>query len=270
MAVRKKTRLNKIDKGFNMERLKGKVAIVTGASSGIGEGTAELFAKEGATVVLTARRVDRLNALAEKINKAGSQALVVPGDVTKVADVKNVIEQTIKTFGKIDILVNNAGISDRHTPVLKLSDEFWDEVITTDLTSVFHFCREALTYMVKAKEGVIVNVSSIGGVYGNAGVSYSAAKAGVIALTQNIGIQYAGTKIRCNTVCPGPTPTELNTPEQLAKFDQEFMAICARHTDHSVGDSEVIDQANAILFLASDESRCITGQSLVIDRGMCL
>ncbi len=253
-----------------MDRLKGKVAVITGASSGIGKGTAELFAKEGAAVVLTARRVDRLQALAEKIRGAGGNALVVPGDVTSVADVKNVIEQTIKTFGKMDILVNNAGIGDRHTASIRVTDQFWDQVIATDLTGVFYFCREALEHMVQAKEGVIVNVSSIGGVYGNAGASYSAAKAGVIGLTKNIAIQYAGTKIRCNAVCPGPTPTELNTPEQLAKFDQEFMEICERHTDHSVGDSEVIDQANAILFLASDESRCITGQSLVVDRGMCL
>jgi NAD(P)-dependent dehydrogenase (short-subunit alcohol dehydrogenase family) len=253
-----------------MDKLEGKIAVVTGASSGIGKGTAELFAREGAAVVLTARRVDRLNALAEEIEIAGGKALVVPGDVTKLADVENVIEQTIKTFGKIDILVNNAGISDRHTATIRLTDQFWDQVIATDLTSIFYFCREALKYMVQAEEGVIVNVSSIGGVYGNAGVSYSAAKAGVIGLTKNIAIQYAGTKIRCNAVCPGPTPTELNTPEQLAKFDQEFMAICERHTDHSVGDSEVIDQAYAILFLASDESRYITGQSLVVDRGMCL
>jgi NAD(P)-dependent dehydrogenase (short-subunit alcohol dehydrogenase family) len=170
----------------------------------------------------------------------------------------------------MDILVNNAGISDRHTPTIRQTDPLWDQVIGTDLTSVFYFCREALKYMVQAKEGVIVNLSFIGGVYGNSGASYSAAKAGVIGLTKNIAVQYAGTKIRCNAVCPGPTPTELNTPEQLAKFDQEFMAICARHTDHSVGDSEVIDQANAILFLASGESRCITGQSLTVDRGMCL
>jgi NAD(P)-dependent dehydrogenase (short-subunit alcohol dehydrogenase family) len=253
-----------------LDRLKGKVAVITGASAGIGQGTAELFAKEGAAVVMTARRVDRLNALAEKIEKAGGRALAVPGDATNLAEVKNVIKQTIKTFGKIDILVNNAGISDRHTATIRVTDRFWNQVIETDLTSVFYFCREALKYMVQAGEGVIVNVSSIGGVHGNAGASYSAAKAGVIGLTKNIAIQYAGTGIRCNAVCPGPTPTELNTPEQLANFDQEFMAICERHTDHSVGDSEVIDQANAILFLANDESRYITGQSLVVDRGMCL
>jgi NAD(P)-dependent dehydrogenase (short-subunit alcohol dehydrogenase family) len=253
-----------------MERLKGKVAVITGASTGIGECTAELFVKEGAAVVLVARRKEKLKAVAERINKAGGHALAVPGDVKSVADVKNVFEQTIKAFGKVDILVNNAGISDLHTPTIKVTDELWKDVIDTDLTGVFYFCREALKYMTKAKSGVIVNVSSICGIYGNAGVPYSAAKAGVNGLTRNIAIQYSGTNIRCNAVCPGPTPTELNTPEQLAKFDQEFMEICDRHSDNSVGKSEVIDQANAILFLASDEARYITGQLLVVDRGMCL
>jgi NAD(P)-dependent dehydrogenase (short-subunit alcohol dehydrogenase family) len=253
-----------------MERLKGKVAVITGANAGIGESTAELFAKEGAAVVLVARRKEKLKAVAERIKKAGGQALAVHGDVKSVADVKNVLEQTIKAFGKVDILVNNAGISDLHTPTIKVTDELWKDVIDTDLTGVFYFCREALKYMTKAKSGVIVNVSSICGIYGNAGVPYSAAKAGVNGLTRNIAIQYSGTNIRCNAVCPGPTPTELNTPEQLAKFDAEFMEICERHADHSVGKSEAIDQANAILFLASDEARYITGQLLVVDRGMCL
>jgi NAD(P)-dependent dehydrogenase (short-subunit alcohol dehydrogenase family) len=253
-----------------MDKLKGKVAVITGANAGIGEGTAELFAKEGAVVVLVARRKGKLKAVEERIKKAGGQALAIPGDVRSVADCKNVFEQTIKTFGKVDILVNNAGIADRNTPAIRVTNELWKDVIDTDLTGVFFFCREALKYMSKAKSGIIVNVSSIGGIYGNTGAPYSAAKAGVNGLTRNIAIQYAGTNIRCNAVCPGPTPTELNTPEQLAQFDPEFMAICERHTDHSVGESEVIDQANAILFLASDEARYITGQLLVVDRGMCL
>ena len=253
-----------------MERLKGKVAVITGASGGIGGSAAELFAREGAAVVLTARRVDKLKALEKKIKKAGGKAISVPANVRSVTDVKNVFDQAIKTFGKVNILVNNAGISDRHTPAIRTTDQLWDDVIGIDLTGVFYFCREALKHMVKAKAGAIVNVSSIGGVYGNAGVPYSAAKAGVNGLTRNIAIQYSGTGIRCNAVCPGPTPTALNTPEQLATFDKEFMEICERHTDHTVGESEVIDQANAILFLASDEARYITGQLLVVDRGMCL
>jgi NAD(P)-dependent dehydrogenase (short-subunit alcohol dehydrogenase family) len=253
-----------------MGRLDGKVAVITGASAGIGACTAELFAREGATVVLTARRLDRIEALATKITRAGGRALAVPGDVRVSADVKNVVDQAIAAFGGIDVLVGNAGIVDRHTATIRVTDELWNDVIATNLTGVFYYCREVLRHMVETGSGSIVNVSSIGGRYANGGAAYSAAKAGVEALTRNIALQYAGSGIRCNAVCPGPTPTELNTPEKLATFDHEFMKICARHTDLSVGESEVIDQANAILFLASDESRYITGQMLVVDRGMCL
>jgi NAD(P)-dependent dehydrogenase (short-subunit alcohol dehydrogenase family) len=253
-----------------MERLAGKVAVVTGASGGIGESTAELFAREGAAVVLTARRLDRLKELEARITSAGGRALAVAGDVTSSADARDVVARAIAAFGKIDVLVCNAGISDKHRAAIRVTDEFWHEVVATNLTGVFYYCREALKEMVKVGSGSIVNVSSIGGKYSNAGMAYSAAKAGVESLTRNIALQYAGTAIRCNAVCPGPTPTELNTPERLATFDQEFMQICARHTDLTVGESEVIDQANAILFLASDEARYVTGQTLVIDRGMCL
>jgi NAD(P)-dependent dehydrogenase (short-subunit alcohol dehydrogenase family) len=252
-----------------MGRLAGKVAIITGASSGIGEGTAELFAREGAALILTARRADKLLALVERIETAGGRAIAVPADVTSSAAVKSVVDAAITAFGKIDVLVNNAGISDKHTATIRTTDELWDAVIAADLTSVFYFCREVLAHMVEAGSGSIVNVGSIGGVYMNAGVAYSAAKAGVNGLTRNIALQYAGTGIRCNSVNPGPTPTGLNTPEQLAGFDHELQQICADHSCF-VGECEVIDQANAILFLAGDESRYMTGQWLVVDRGMCL
>ena len=252
-----------------MGRLVGKVALVTGASSGIGRATAELFAQEGAAVVLTARREDRLAGLVAQIEKRGGRALAVAADARSSLDAKKVVYQAVAAFGKIDILVNNAGISDKHTATVRVSDELWDDVIASDLSSVFYFCREALKYMTQAGTGSIVNVSSIGGVYMNAGVAYSAAKAGVNGLTRNIALQYSGTGIRCNSVNPGPTPTELNTEEALAGFDQELMKICADHSCFC-GECEPIDQANAVLFFASDESRYVTGQFLVIDRGMCL
>lgn len=253
-----------------MDRLKGKVAVITGANSGIGETTAELFSKEGATVVLVARRKDKLKEVEERIVKHGGQALAVPGDVTSPEDCKNVFKQTIEAFGKVDILVNNAGIVDRHTPTIRTTDELWQNVVDVNQTGTFLFCREALRFMTKAKSGAIVNVSSIAGVYGNGGAAYSASKYAVIGLSKNIAIQYAGTGIRCNAVCPGPTPTALNAPEKIEHFDKEFIEICEKHTDRSVGDSETMDQANAILFFANDESRCITGQALVVDKGMCL
>ena len=251
-------------------RFKQKVAVITGANSGIGQVTAELFAREGAAVVLVARRKDKPEAFQAGIEKEGGKALVVAADITSPADCTNVFDQTINTFGKVDILVNNAGIIDQHTPTIRVTDELWHQLININLTGTFFFCREALKHMTKVDSGVIVNVSSIAGVYGNGEAAYSASKYGVIGLTKNIAIQYSGTGIRCNALGPVPTPTALNTPDKLAHFDQEFMEICARHTDHSVGDSEAIDQANAIFFLCTDESRCMTGQVLVVDKGMCL
>lgn len=252
-----------------MKRIDGKVAVITGASSGIGRETAVLFAEEGAKIVAVGRNEERLANLAAQISPM-TEVITVVAEALNPEDTKNVFARALEAFGTVDILVNNAGIADKHRPALKVTNEFWDEVIGVDLTSVFHYSREALEIMTKNGRGAIVNISSIGGVYANAGVAYSAAKAGEIAMTKNIALQYSGTDIRCNAVAPGPTPTELNTPEAIATFDPEFMEICGRHTDLSVGFSDARDQANAILFLASDDARCITGQTLVVDRGMCL
>lgn len=253
-----------------MKRLENKVAVITGASSGIGEGTALLFAQEGANVILVARRRDRLEAVAEKARSYGAQALVVVGDITDPDAAVRAFDETIRAFGRVDILVNNAGIADKHIPITRCSKEWWDEVCDVDQTSVYYFCKEALKYMEPAGTGSIVNVSSIGGVYGSAGIAYSAAKAAVIGMTKNIAIQFAETDIRCNAVCPGPTPTELNTPDKVAAFDMEFNAICRKHNDSDCPRCSVEDQAYAILFFASDESKSITGQSLVVDHGRCL
>ena len=124
--------------------------------------------------------------------------------------------------------------------------------------------------MEPAGYGSIVNISSIGGVFGNSGIAYSASKSAVIGMTKNIAIQFAGQGIRCNAVCPGPTPTALNTPEQMATFDQEFAQKCADHMDMSVPEADVDDQANAIMFFASDLSKSVTGQVLVVDNGCTL
>ena len=125
-----------------------------------------MFAKEGAAVVLVARREEKLIEVEKRITKEGGRALTIPGDVTSLADCKNVFEQTIETFGKVDILVNNAGIADLHMPTIRVTDKLWHDVIIINLTGTFLFCREALGYITQANSGVIVNVSSIGGVYG--------------------------------------------------------------------------------------------------------
>jgi len=253
-----------------MDILKGKIAIVTGANSGIGETTAKLFARLGANVVLTARREDKLQVVENAIVKSGGNALSIAGDVSVEADCKRMVLKTIKAFGKIDILVNNAGIVDKHIPITRLSTQWYDEVIAIDQTSVFYMTREALKYMEPARSGSIINVASIGGIRANSGMAYSAAKAAVIAITKNVAIQFAGKGIRSNAVCPGPTPTALNTPDKIATFDAEFSDICNSHMNLSLPFPSAEDQANAILFFASDKSSSVTGQILTVDGGITL
>ncbi|WP_315567583.1 SDR family oxidoreductase [Aggregatibacter aphrophilus] len=249
-------------------RLQNKIAIVTGANSGIGEATVKLFAKEGAVVVMTARRIDQLERVAAEIYKETPHARlkIISADVTIEADCKRIADETVNEFGRIDILVNNAGIADKHMPITKCSTDWWNEVILVDQTSVFYLTKSVLAHMTKVS---IVNVSSIGGVFGSAGISYSAAKSALNGMTKNVAIQFAGKGIRCNAVCPGPTPTPLNTPEKLATFD-EFAGQCAKHMNMSLPHTPASQQAQSILFFASDESDGVTGQILVVDNGITL
>ncbi|WP_439236531.1 SDR family NAD(P)-dependent oxidoreductase [Lonepinella koalarum] len=249
-------------------KLQNKIAIVTGASSGIGEETAKLFAKEGATVILTARRLAELERVANEIKQTVPQAnlKIIQADITIEDDCKRIVEETVNDFHHIDILVNNAGIADKHMPITKCSTEWWNEVVLVDQTSVFYITKAALNHM---KQGSIVNISSIGGVFGSAGISYSAAKSAMLGMTKNIAMQFAGKGIRCNAICPGPTPTPLNTPEKLATFD-EFAQQCAKHMNMGIPHTPAIQQAQAILFFASDDSDGITGQVLVVDNGITL
>ena len=251
-----------------MGRLEGKVAIITGGNSGIGEATAKLFAREGAAVVITARRENELQRVQNEILAEGGVCSYVTGDVRVKEEVDRVAEETIARHGRIDILVNNAGIPDCHLPVVKLTDDFAEDVINTDLMGVIRMCRAVLPHMEKAGKGAIVNIASIGGVYACAGASYSAAKAGVIALTKNLAIQYFARGIRVNSVSPGSTDTPLFNPDMLAMADQEMIEITAQHHlynyDHMC---DPMEQAYAILFLASDEASGINGENLTVDYG---
>ena len=253
------------------KHLMDKVAIVTGASSGIGMGTSRLFASHGAKVVLAARRLSILEGLASEIKGGGGDCIAVAADVTVQADCERLLRETYAKYGRVDVLVNNAGDIDYHTPTLKCDDELWYKMIETNQSSVFRLCREALKYMEPQSSGVIVNMSAIAGVYGNAGVAYSASKAAVISITKNIAVQYAGKGIRCNAVCPGPTivPRVVDGSKD-GLFDAVFQEITERHMDMTIPFSKVEDQADVILFLASDQSRCINGQAIVTDNGMCL
>lgn len=253
-----------------MKLLENKIALITGASSGIGAVTAELFAKHGASVAILARRQNILEQKAEEIRALGVPCLPIAADATDPDSCAAAVQQVIDTFGRLDILVNNAGAGDYHTTTVKCSNEFWDKMIALNQSSVLYCCRAALPHMARQGSGSIVNVSAIAGVYGNAGISYSAAKAAVIAMTKNIAIQYSNANIRCNAICPGPTLVDRMDGREDALFDKEFMAITERHMDMTIPFAEAIDQANAILFLASDLSKAITGQAIVTDNGRCL
>ena len=252
-----------------MGKLQGKVAIVTGANSGIGLATARLFAQEGAIVVVAARRAERNEEIAADLRATGAQSLAVQADVSLPEDCRRLVEATIEAYGRIDVLVNNAGIGDRHMPIDECSEELFDQVTKADQYSVFYLSKYALEHMAKVGSGSIVNISSIGA-GGVAGISYSGAKAAVNAMTKNIAIRYAATGIRCNAVAPGPTPTPLNAPEAAATFHQEFAAMTAKHLDIDLPTPSAEDQAEAILWFASDASRSVTGQILYVDHGTSL
>lgn len=253
-----------------MERLARKVCIVTGANSGIGRRTACLFAQEGATVVLVARRAEKLNAAKAECEAFGGRVLAVPADISRRADCRRIMDETVRAFGRIDVLVNCAGISDKHLSITKTDTELWDKVIATDQTGLFYMMQEVLPHMQAQGAGSIVNISSIGGTSHCAGIAYTAAKSAVIGMSINVAIQFAGSGIRCNVVAPGPTPTELFLPENMVGFDAEFADLCDKHMDATLPQATTDDQAQAILFFASDDSKGCTGQVLVVDNGMTL
>lgn len=250
-------------------RLENKVCLVTGVTSGIGYATAVRFAEEGAILSLCARRYERLEKLKAKLEEeCGSTVLITKCDVSVYEDIVNTVEATIKEFGRIDVLINNAGMIDYHVPITRCTNEWWETIIHTDQTAVFQFTREVLKYMEPAGYGSIVNVSSLGGYFGNCGYPYSAAKAAIIAMTKNVALQYNMTQIRCNAICPGSTPTEIEN--EIDKFHHDFASHCFKGLNMDVPNCDPVDQANAMLYFACDESKSTTGQIMVIDHGESL
>ncbi len=249
-------------------RLEDKVCIVTGASSGIGYATAVRFAEEGAILSLCARRYERLEALKQKLEEeCGSTVMITKCDVQNYDEIVNVVDRTAETFGRIDVLVNNAGVVDYHIPITRCTNDYWDYIIKVDQTQVFQFTREVLRYMEPVGYGSIVNISSEAGVFGSCGYPYSAAKMAVIAMTKNVALQFNMTQIRCNAVAPGATPTELNAPDKAHLFHSDFAAHCFKAVNKEVPECDPVDQANAVLYFACDESKSTTGQVLLVDHG---
>ncbi|MCR4443439.1 MAG: SDR family NAD(P)-dependent oxidoreductase [Peptococcaceae bacterium] len=252
-----------------MNRLREKVCIITGAGSGIGKATAEVFIREGARVAVVDVDKAAMEGTVALLKSQGGEAIGLKANICFPEDCERVMEQTAETWGRIDVVVNNAGIGDMFMGTINTSDEHWKRVLEVNLTGTFYICRAAVRHMA-GKGGVIVNVSSVGGVYGCAGASYSAAKAGVIGLTKNIAMQYAGRGIRCNAVCPGTTVTPLLALGNRDEFDSDMMKAAGKHFDKTIQPVQPEDQAKVILFFACDESKAITGQCLVSDNGRFL
>ena len=254
-----------------MGRLKGKVAIITGGNSGVGAETALLFAKEGAKVVITARREAQLIEVANNIREIRGDVISVVSDVSKADDAKKIISKTIETYGKIDILVNNAGVLEEGLkPIDCVLDEDIEYVLDINTKGSMYCIREAANEMIKNGSGSIVNVSSIAGVIGCGGAAYVSSKAAIIGITRHTALRFAGTNIRCNVVCPGTIVTPMVADMRPETLDQNMIGQMAKHSDLSVQPCMAEDVANIILFLASDESRAITGQTIISDFGSTL
>ena len=254
-----------------MNRLEGKVAIITGGNSGVGAATAQKFAAEGAKVVITARREAQLEEVAAKICEAGGEVLPIVSDISKAEDAKRVVEATLEKFGKIDVLINNAGVLDNG---LKAIDSFTDDdmnkVIDINTKGTMCMTREVAVEMAKSNYGSIVNVASVAGVMGCGGAAYVASKAAIIGLTRHTALRFAGTGVRCNSICPGTIVTPMVAGMNPANMDMNIFGQMMKHNDLKVSPCMPEDVANMLLFFASDESRAITGQSIVTDFGSTL
>jgi len=246
-----------------MSRLQGRVAIITGASSGIGEAIAEAFAREGVTVVIAARRAERLAALAERITKAGGVAIARACDARSEDDIEALFAFVDKEFGKLDLLVNSAGIAD-HTPTVDLTLERWRDIIDTNLTSTFLCCRAAMRRMIAQKRGRIINIGSIDGMripdFNN--YSYTASKAAVHMLTRVLAKELGQRHITVNAIAPGPFPSKMMA-ELLVTKEAEFAASSPLGR---IGKSE--DMEAAAVYLASPGAAWVTGVILPVDGGI--
>ncbi|WP_309493294.1 SDR family oxidoreductase [Candidatus Hecatella orcuttiae] len=246
-------------------KLKGKVAIVTGASSGIGRAIALTFAQEGAKVVVSDINRKGGEETVQLISKAEGEATFVEADVSKSSDVKKLVDTCIEKYGRVDILVNNAGVGIAGS-VLDTSEEAWDKCLDVNLKGVFLCSKQALPDMVKHGGGVIINIGSIAGLRGGAQYSaYCASKAGVIDLSQCMAIDYAKYNIRVNCICPG----QVETPMLMESVPEELLQkLIKANPMRRFGKPEEI--AKLAVYLASDDSTYMTGAILVIDGGITL
>jgi NAD(P)-dependent dehydrogenase (short-subunit alcohol dehydrogenase family) len=250
-------------------RLSGKVALVTGGTSGIGEATAKLFAREGARVAITGRRVELGEAAVAQIKRSGGEAIFIAADVSRAGDCRRSIDEAIAAFGCIDILFNNAGIVTQGT-LEETSEEDWTRTFDVNVKGTYLMTKLVLSSMRKQGGGVIVNNASDWGIVGGPHyTAYSASKGAVVLLTKSVALEVAGDNIRVNAVCPGDTYVERWRSDErcnpLGDFEAELKAMGQELPIGRVGTVDEI--AKAVLFLASDESSFMTGATLIVDGG---
>jgi NAD(P)-dependent dehydrogenase (short-subunit alcohol dehydrogenase family) len=245
-------------------KLQGKVALITGFGSGLGQAIAILFAKEGAAVAGTSKTEAKGRETVGMIERAGGKPLFRAGDVSHSKEMHTLVDETVREFGGLDIVVNSAGVRTNGS-ITEITEEDWDRTLDTNLKSVFIVSRLAIPEMIKRGGGVIINIAARSGIAGQAGrAAYCASKGGMVTLTEAMAMDYASQKIRVNCICPGPTRTPMvdtSTPEKLARYK-------TRIPIGRIGEPE--DVAYAALYLASDEASMVTAGILPVDGGMRL
>jgi len=247
-------------------KLSGKVAIVTGAASGMGKAIAELFAQEGAKVVASDLNAEGVQAVVQGITDKGGTAIAVAANVAKEEDVQNLVDTAVKTYGTVDILINNAGIMDNFVPAAEITDELWERVFAVNTTGVMRATRKVLPIFIEKKSGAIVNIASIGGLYGSrAGATYTASKHAVIGFTKNVGFQYGEFGIRCNAIAPGGVNTNIGTTMNNPSQFGMGKAMSGAANNPRSGEPEEI--AKVALFLASDDASFVNGAVVTADAG---
>jgi NAD(P)-dependent dehydrogenase (short-subunit alcohol dehydrogenase family) len=248
-------------------RLQDKVALITGGTSGIGEATAILFAKEGAQVAITGRDGKRGHGVIARILQSGGKAIFISTDVRRANECRRAVDETQGAFGRLDILFNNAGVFYPHT-ILDCSEEEWDLQLDINLKGTFLMSKFALPGMIERGTGVIINNSSGWGIVGgDKAVAYCASKGGVVLLTKAMAIDHGPQGIRVNCICPGDVDTPM-LPEDARMRGlkwEDYLAGCANRPLGRIGTVDEI--AKAALFLASDDSSFMTGTALVVDGG---
>jgi len=246
-----------------MKLLEGKIALVTGASKGIGRKIAEVFAQQGANVAFTyLSSVEKGQSLEKELKTYGTQIKGYRSDASKFEDAEKLIDDIVTDFGALDIVVNNAGIT-KDGLLMRMTEENWDAVIDVNLKSVFNITKAASRTMMRNRKGVFINMSSVVGVQGNAGqANYAASKSGIIGFTKSVAKELGSRNIRANVVAPGFIRTEMTEvldPNVVKEWEKDIPLKRA---------GEVDDVANVCLFLASDLSAYITGQTLSVCGGM--